>query len=358
MRIEKGQVIALFAFDVGYAISLDQLGKLCAATPVQPLSRKKRTPPYLQYTRTPQALKLGDAVEVAGLKGSIWATAFDFGAISLSWRWTVPPEGLDIARLPELAQQVFALGLEAQARAQIEVLFEKISPAVVRPVVSHLLEDYFLFIIERPDQPLLAEDLLQQHGTELAHTLRFEIDSLSSEQQTEALSQRVSYYQRDLVLVDWNAAIIYDPDYEDTAIVLELLNIALLEARYIDAELDKRISEYGRLVAPRREWPIPLRMPYRKAVQELAELRVDSSLLFERIENSLKLVGDLYLARVHQIAAHRLHLREWESTIARKVEIVGGFYQVMTDRVRATQSQILEIAIILLILIELIRSLY
>jgi hypothetical protein len=138
----------------------------------------------------------------------------------------------------------------------------------------------------------------------------------------------------------------------------ELLNVALLEARYTDAELDKRISEYGRLVAPRREWPIPLRMPYRKAVQELAELRVDSSLLFERIENSLKLVGDLYLARVHQVAATRLHLPDWESTIAKKVEIVGEFYDVMTDRERAVQSQILELAIIILIIIELIRSFY
>jgi hypothetical protein len=33
------------------------------------------------------------------------------------------------------------------------------------------------------------------------------------------------------VCLDWNAALIVDADYEDTANVLELLNVELLEAR-------------------------------------------------------------------------------------------------------------------------------
>jgi hypothetical protein len=358
MRIERGQIVAFFAFDVGYAIALDQLRTLCAATPVQPLSGKKRTPSYLQYTRAPQTLRLGDAAPFAGMNGSIYATAFDFGAVSLSWRWTLPREGISIENLAAVAENAYTLGLEALAREHINLLFEKIKPAISRPRVSRFVEDYFLFVIEKSDQPMSAEDLLRQYASELAHTLRFERRQLSSEQIREALSQTVSYYEDDLVVIDWNAAIIYDTDYEDTAIVLELLNVALLEARFTDAELDQRISEYGKLVAPRREWPIPLRMPYRKPFEELAELRVDSSLLFERIENSLKLVGDLYLARVHQVAARRLHLAEWESTIAQKVEIVGDFYDVMTERVRASQSQLLELAIILLIVVEIVQSFF
>jgi hypothetical protein len=206
MKIEQGQIAAFFAFDVGYSISLDQLGPLCSATPVRPLSRKKRTPPYLQYTRTPQTLKLADAVPLAGMSGSVFATAFDFGAVSLSWRWRMP-EGASMKNLPELAQEVYNLGLEAQARAQIEVLFEKIRPAISRPHISTFGEDYFLFIVEKADQALSAEELLKSYSSEIAHTLRFEVNSLSPEQRREALSQNVSYYENDLVVVDWNAGV-------------------------------------------------------------------------------------------------------------------------------------------------------
>ncbi len=52
-RIQKGQVVAFFAFDIGYEIDLAQLSRLTAAVPAQPISRKKQTPPYLQYTKPP-----------------------------------------------------------------------------------------------------------------------------------------------------------------------------------------------------------------------------------------------------------------------------------------------------------------
>jgi len=41
----------------------------------------------------------------------------------------------------------------------------------------------------------------------------------------------VRYLENDLTVVDWNAAVIYDRDHEDTVRVLELFNVELLEAR-------------------------------------------------------------------------------------------------------------------------------
>jgi hypothetical protein len=167
----------------------------------------------------------------------------------------------------------------------------------------------------------------------------------------------MSYYPDDLVIVDWNAAIIYDRDYEDTANVLEFLNVELLETRYIDSILDQRIEEYGALVHRKTEWPVPLRTPYKRTLQELAEMRTESLLLAERVENSLKLVGDPYLARVHSAAAERFHLREWGHIISDKLDIIGTFYQILADRVRTSQSQALELTVIIVIIIELMVAL-
>jgi hypothetical protein len=158
------------------------------------------------------------------------------------------------------------------------------------------------------------------------------------------------------VLVDWNASLIYDRDYFDTVNVLELLNVELLEARYIDAQLDRQIDGYEGLVQKRSFWPFPLRTPYRRAIDELAELRIEYSLLSERVDNALKLIGDLYLARIHSAAARRFYLREWESAISQKLDIIGNLYDTLTDRLSVAQGQALEVVVIILILVEVVMA--
>lgn len=362
LQILQGQVIVLFAFDVGYEVSLEQVSSLLSSMPVQPLSGRKRTPNYFQYTRPPQVLNWGKTDILNGFfdqPGEIQVKVFDFGAVSIAYRWplTAYKQELQIQDLPQLSQKLYNQSLEADAKNQIQILTDKIQPAVVRPDLSPLVEDYYVFIIETLSQPLQTADLLIEHHSTLAQVLRFDTQCLSQEQQAEALGQSISYYENDLVFVDWNATIIFDQDYWDTLNVLEVLNVELLEARYIDAQLDRQIKEYEGLVQKRIEWPIPLRMPYRQAIEALAELRIGSSLLAERVENALKLIGDVYLARVHSAATQRFYLQEWESSISRKLDIIDNLYQVLTDRVGTAQSQTLELIIIALILIEIIQDL-
>jgi hypothetical protein len=357
-RIQQGQVAALFAFDIGYEVSLERLSAMIETTPIHPLSRKKRTPTYLQYTKPPQILSLGMATGHFAVAGNIQATIFDFGAVSISYRWPMGQGNeITLEGLPQISHDLYSLNLEAHAKEQVETLIRKIEPAIFRPKLADLVEDYYLFIIEKLDPPMRAEELLAGYRGLLAQTLRFETADLSRSQQDEALSQALSYYETDLVLPDWNAAIIYDRDYEDTANVLELINVELLEARYIDRQLDVKISEYGATARKRIEWPIPLRTPYKQTIQDLADLRLESSLLSERVENALKLVGDLYLAKLHSAVAQRFSLHEWDQIISRKLEIISDFYQLLNDRVHTAQSQALELIIVILILVELALAL-
>ena len=358
VRIARGHVQAFFAFDVGYEVSLEKLSSLFPSVPVQPLSPKKQTPTFAQYTRPPQIVSLGGCESPFGGTGQIRATLFDFGVVSVAYRWAVGNDaGLPLTELPVMSQHLYQSNLVARAREQVQALVGRIEPAINRPNLSPLVEDYYLFVIERLETSLKADDLLRRYKSILAQTLRFETTPLSLEQQDDALKQKLSYYDSDLVLIDWNAAIIYDQDYEDAANVLELLNVELLEARYIDSELDRRIQEQASVAHGRTQWPVPLRTPFRKAIQELGELRIESALLAERLGNSLKLIGDLYLARVYSAAADRFYLRQWQKIIADKLDTIDSFYELVTDRVRTAQSQALELAVILLILVEVFVAL-
>ncbi|HET7290345.1 MAG TPA: hypothetical protein VFJ67_07915, partial [Thermodesulfobacteriota bacterium] len=358
--ILNGSVTALFAFDIGYEVALEQLSRLPSSAPVQPLSPKKRTPTFLQYSKPPLVVQLGETRPILSEPGRAQVTVFDFGAASIAYQWSLPSGtgALSLADLQPLSRTLYELNLEARAKEQIQVFLEENRSAIDRPELSPLVEDYYLFIIEDFDQHLSAANLLERHGSLIAQVLRFETQPLSLEQQAEALNQRLSYYTNDLVIVDWNAALVYDRDYHDTVNVLELLNVELLEARYIDEQLDRRISDYQRIALKQRDSLVPLHTPNRKAIQALAELRLESLVLAEKVDNALKLIGDLYLARVHALAARRLYLQDWESAISRKLDIIASLYQLLTDRVRTTQSQTLELIIIALILAEILMAVF
>jgi hypothetical protein len=359
-KLLNGRVIALFAFDIGFEVVLDQLSELPSSAPVPPLSPKKQTPTFLQYAKPPRVVHVGEIRPILSEAGRAQVTVFDFGAASIAYQWSLPvdQQALSLADLPQLSRTLYDRNLEAQAKQQIQVFMEQIRSAIIRPELSPLVEDYYLFVIEEFDHPWSAADLLARHGSLIAQVLRFETQPLSVEQQAEALNHRLSYYENDLVIVDWNAALVYDRDYHDTVNVLELLNVELLEARYIDAQLDRRIGDYQGLSLKHRDWLVPLRTPNRKAIQALAELRLESLVLAERVDNALKLIGDLYLARVHAAAAQRLYLQDWESAISRKLDIIASLYQLLTDQVRTAQSQTLELVIIALILAEILMAVF
>jgi hypothetical protein len=357
IQIRQGQIIALFAFDIGFEVSMDKLSGLLTSVPVPPLTQKKQTPSHLQYSRPPRLVNLGETEPLGAFPGNIQATIFDFGAASIAYRWRLRGGGESVALddLPRLSHELYGRNLEFHARAEAKRLIETIRSAIVRPELSILVEDYYLFVIEDLDRPCQAAELLAHRST-LAQVLRFETQALSTEQQEEALAQRIEYFQNDLVLIDWNAALIYDRDYWDAANVLELLNVELLEARYIDAELDKRIIEYQGSLRKPTEWSLPFRNPYRKTIHELAELRIESLILAKRVENALKLIGDQYLARIHNAATVRFSLAAWEAATSRKLDIIANFYELLTDRVRTAQSHTLELVIILLILAEILLA--
>jgi len=362
-RILQGQLMAFFAFDIGYEVSLEEVGRLLASNPIQPLSRKKRTPNYLQYTHAPHVHALGETQVFDGYgPGEMQATIFDFGAVSIAYRWSFPAnqQEMRLEALPLTSKELYDMPLEQHARQQLEILIRQIKPAITRPEISELVEDFYVFILEQVHEgskgPISAESLLKHQESILAQVLHFDTEPLSKLQRRESLSRAISYYERDLVLIDWNAALIYDTDYTDTLNVLELLNVELLEARYMDAQLDKRIKNYEGLSQMQGFWFMPLSIPYRQSINELAELRIESSVLAERVDNALKLIGDLYLARVYSEASERFYLPTWDASISRKLDIIGNLYQVLTDRVNSSQAQMLELIIIILILIEIFIS--
>ena len=93
----------------------------------------------------------------------------------------------------------------------------------------------------------------------LAAALRCEASLLSDAETDDVFRTQLSYYPDDLVVTEWNVALVVDDvDYADTVNVLEYLNVQLLELRYYDDVLDRYMADTFALATTRpRGLPLP-----------------------------------------------------------------------------------------------------
>jgi len=118
--------------------------------------------------------------------------------------------------------------------------------------------------------------------------------------------------------------------------------------------LDRYMAETFALATARpRGWPF-LHRPFRRAVTELAAIRLDVAGIIERVHNALKLAGDLYLAKLYARTADRLALHAWEESVGRKLDVLEQIHNLLTERVTSARSEALEVIIIVLIALEIV----
>jgi hypothetical protein len=89
----------------------------------------------------------------------------------------------------------------------------------------------------------------------------------------------------------------------------------------------------------------------------IAELQVDNAVLFEGVNNALKLLGDQYLARAYRLASKRFHLDDWDAGILRKLQTLESIYQKVSDRAATWRMEVLEWVIIVLFVFSIVLEL-
>ncbi len=351
MRILDGRTFAFVAFDVGFEIDLERATAVLDASRAPGLRPRRPAPAGLRYASSPVELALGDHVFPDGTRAAVNARLFDFGVVSICFLLPAPAT---IAELPRRARFLIdEAALTESAERYLRTLAERVQPAVVRFGVHDAYEEYFVFQVGALEGTPSASELLRLEGATLAAALALEPGPLDESYTAEVLATRVSYTPHDLVLCDWSAAFVYDTAYLDTVAVLEFLNIQLLELRFQDSRLDRALERFTAVRSGIGGIGAFLN-PYRQPVRELAELTIESSLLCERVVNAMKIIGDDYLARVARHAAGRLHLADWEGSIRRKQEAVGILYGTLNDRLAVMRGEALEVAIVLLIVVEIV----
>jgi hypothetical protein len=356
----RGQVVYHYAFDIAYDMGRGEIATLLGQPLAQfSLDSSKRNPRHLAFYR-PQMARL-PATERLGPHGPVrvetTVKVIPVGAISISVR--VPFAVNSIEELVVYHDLQFSNGsLYDEVRRLAEDVRAELKRHLVRPVERLADEEaYTIFCIEGPllgpnGNPLRAEAWLDANRREVAALLTQEEnpDALSDQEADESTRRSLSYYESDIAVIDWDAALLIDEpkDFYETLYLLEVANLQLAELEAYDRHLDEALERSYRDLRVR-----PLR-PRRAMMQDLREIRIDLARFSDEISNITKFFGDWHLARIYEAAASRFHLTDWQRTIDEKLKTLDDLYQLLAHDQNNRWMLLLEVTIVLLFVIDLV----
>ncbi len=356
--IERGTCHALYVYDVGASIDLERLRILLAAGIKDTrLHHNRRAPKYFDYRPAPLAIVQDvqpPSVAAFDTSRGVEVQVYDFGCVSITYRLPVTGGLESLRELSCLLSEDNPLLLDSRLR--VEELGCSLRGAVVKPHLADLVEDYTVFQVEALREPLDVATIHETYGEALAQMLRAERAPLSLQETTDALACRLSYGRDDVTFVDWNAAIVFDRDADDVRAVLEFANCELLEMRHLDRQLDDALERAYETVIHWHWWRRLIPGGSGGDIRKVSQMQMDGALVFERVTNAPKLLGDQYLARIYRLASQRFHLPEWDTTVLRKLEAIESISQQMHDTASEHRMEILEWIIILLFVLEIVLS--
>jgi hypothetical protein len=365
-----GAVVLYRLYDVGYEIDLERALDFLAVTPedretlrlnleqrqrVEAQAIRIKNPPITVVLGTEQFAAAGSRHDA-----QVSVRIFDFGVISLRMRCDLPgalgwsavaPFG-DSAELSRAAKPVFD--------RRLRDFIDRIAPAIDRLQIAPVSEDYVVYRFTRIEDP--AGNALPASAVrelDVVPLLLNEDRPISEQARKELLPHWFSYYPDDLSVITWNTALVLDPveGESDVQLILEFANAQLLELRYYDALLDAELPRmYDRIAIARKGPGAFLGRRYASVLTALQTLVADSTEIVERTQNALKVTDDIFLARVYAAALELFRERAWRNGIDHKLGIIHQTYEMLNAESMATRSEVLEGAVIILILIEIVLA--
>lgn len=359
--IRSGEIIALRLFDIAYSIDLAAIERLWLSS--HPEAHPRRTMvsapatalafdvPPVQVPLPKYQLSLEGVDHLCGVS----ARFYDFGVVALSLRVPVTemlwPDFSAFAGTVE--RSLGATACDAPWNHLLESLRIDLEQAYQRMGDTRFVEDHLVAMVREWDRPMTSERMMEE--LDLVPLLSGETRPLSPRAREDLLKHRFSYYEDDLAVVTWDRAFVCEPRGDlDVVDILEVANAQFLEFRYYDELLDDELPRMYEMVRKaRRGLNILSSRRFADLARRLYTLVAEVTELTEKAENVLRVTEDVFLARVYLAALGIFRLPTVSSSVQRKLGIIRDTYTALFDEASGARGEVLELAIIILIVIEI-----
>ena len=362
--IERATLYLYQLYDIAFGIDLERAHTLLKTPTTTPTARARPVVTRggsIEIPQLPLEIALGDeTVELAGmtLSARVHMRVYDLGILAFRMMIRLP-DGVtwDAAAGLLGAAQSYPPDVLASFERHRDAAVARLQSALERPyALAHRAEDYAILMIERMGAGVPAAELARDPvvlRTALGERRRL---SASAAQ----LASSFSYYEDDLIVLTWGAAVVVEPDSsarEDVALLLEFANAQLLAFRSYDAEVERDLTRVARRVARSRRPRWPLLLSSSRFLREIHSLIADITETSGRVENALKVTEDVYWNRVYAAALATLKVEVWRTGIAETLGVLRETAALLRDEAQEALAIWLEVLVIVLIAIELVVAL-
>jgi hypothetical protein len=347
-------------FDVGSEIDLTRAENVLDREIYNKFKLKKSSRAIV-IEEVPLVLTIGSWIQtILGVEYPIQALAkvWAFGTISINFRITVPQK-INLKDLKVLVNFIESdADLEELALAKLNNLCQVLSPAISHLQIWDQYEDYLIVhltpekgVFKNYKEILEIEDIYEVILTEKNITVSDQIKNAIR-------SDAIQYSDKEICVIEWNSALICAEtmDAHDISDVIEFALCQMLELRYYDEVLDKKLNTlYNSIQSSKQSI---FKNNYAPLAQDASLIYIEISKIIEKIENSFKVIGDFYYARIFRAALERFRTKDWQQSVDTKLNNLANISTIFTSDTNEKRNQIMEIIIIVLIAIEVIPFLY
>ena len=357
LKVQRGNILIYRLFDVAEEIKLAEALMGGQRGPDR-FNVAKNIDRALVMKNPPVSFSLGVRKIVIAEREvacEVLAKVRDFGVVTIIFQLPITP-GTSWSELIALAAELEE-GNEVDRRAQeiLPEILDQIRPALIKESKPEVFEDYIIYYIEEFTTPVIASQLPSQVDIAALLIAEHEV-ALSEASKKLAMEYVFQYGDKDLAVVEWNSAIVIDPSGgREIPDILEFAVSHLLEMRVYDDLLDEKLNIlYNRIDDEQSKFFSSGR--FDKVYKESSTRFIEFTEFIERVENSLKVVGDFYLATVYRAAIRKFRMSDWQSSVTRKINILGQVSSLMQGEVNYRRSHFLEIIVVLLIAYEVVST--
>ncbi len=361
-QIIEGEIYSCHAFNIGRFINLSEI--------LEKFSEGQR---LFGYRRSPKATRqFFKELELIGLEKTTPAeeifnqSSFSSKAVLLPhYRIAVDSSGAISVRqiisfkstlndLIKLSDYLYDNPLLLKRAREISADFAKGFNSFIKEADDYTdYEDYLIFWCKSPILENAEEVLLGDFKTasSVAQVLRCEAEPLSKSQIKDSLLLNISYYQQDLVIVDWAASLVWGSNMQDSIDIIETVNLISEKLNWFEDKLDSILAGFRTQLQQKRS--------LKKVLWEIIRINTSFTEQLGKIKSRAEVMGDYYYSKLFQLVDKRTYLSETlESNVNAKLKEIAELVSTTSNIVQEQTDIRLTWAITILIAVEILIMLF
>ncbi len=204
---------------------------------------------------------------------------------------------------------------------------------------GELVEEYSIILIGDEKNPT---EYIKENQFLIARLMRNLDNKVELSEAKDILYSKVSYTKGDLTIVDWEGAVIFakNSDFESDIELLKVGNYQLLRYRMLDREIEDNLILLRNKLEKKKKSILPRG---NSILRQTVDTQLSLLLDFDKVDQSLLLVGDWYSSKLYRMIVSEFYLNDWKKIVKDRLESLSSIDETMRSNLTFSWERFLDI---------------